>query len=226
MNDELQIAALPGFPGYFIRSDGKAFFWDGTEKVISCKKGRSAKLIIRVNYKMYTLGFATLIAEAFISNPWKHKLVIFKDRNHHNCHKSNIAWVDNETYNYYCTLGKRGNFKGRPKIIIEREKALKICTDENLKNYYATLDEYWMDIAWKEIDKKLSKLYYWREVKTETYLYFIDRVKRFSILGTPRSLMYIFAKWQHVKQRKTISPYIPVKAILKLDESLRTIDRD
>jgi hypothetical protein len=226
MAEELKVSEVPGFPGYFIRSDGKAFFRDGKEKIISCKNGRSAKLVIRVNYKMYTLGFATLIAEAFIPNPWKHTRVIFKDRNHHNCHKSNIAWVDNETYNYYCTLGKRGNFKGRPKIYIKREEAIKVCTDQNLKSYYNTLDEHWMNMAWREIDNKLSELYYWREVKTETYLYFIDRVKRFSVLGTPKSLMYIFAKWQHIKQRKTISPYIPVRTILQLDESLRMIERD
>jgi hypothetical protein len=225
MDDELQMAEVPGFPGYFIRSDGKAFFADGREKTISCKKGRSAKLIIRVNYKMYTLGFATLIAEAFIPNPWKHTLVIFKNRNHHNCHKNNIAWVDNETYNYYCTLGKRGNLKGRPKIYINRDEAIKTCTDQNLKNYYTTMDERWIEIAWNEVDKKLSEIYYWREVKSEVYLYFIDRVKRFSILGTPKALMYIFAKYQHFNQRKTISPSIPAKHILQIDESLRTINR-
>ncbi len=84
MKDTLQMAKVPGFPGYLIRSDGKAFFADGKEKVVSCKKGRSAKLIIRVNYKMYTMGFATLIAKAFITNPWEYTLVIFKDRNHLN----------------------------------------------------------------------------------------------------------------------------------------------
>lgn len=223
MDEQLQLTEVPGFPGYFIRSDGKAFFADGKEKIVSCKKGRSAKLIIRKNYKMYTLGMATLIAHAFIPNPWKHTLVIFKNRNHHNCHKNNIAWVDNETYNYYCTFGKRGNQKGRSKVYIDRDEAIKLCTDENLKRYYGTLNEYWIEVAWKEIEKSLSELHYWRQVKSETYLYFIDRVKRFSILGTPRSLMYIFAKWQFINQRKTISPHIARKTILQLDESLRMI---
>jgi len=225
MSDELQVAEVPGFPGYLIRSDGRAFFSDGREKVISCKKGRSAKLIIRVNYKMYTLGFATLIAEAFIPNPWKHTLVIFKDRNHHNCHKNNIAWVDNETYNYYCTLGKRGNLRGRPKIYVNREDAIQTCTDQYLKNYYTSLDERWMNASWAEVDKRLSDLHYWREVKSEVYLYYIDRIKRFSILGDPAALMYIYAKWQHVKLKKTISPPIPLRKILQIDESLRTITK-
>ena len=220
MNDGLQMAEVPGFPGYFIRSDGKAFLADGKEKAVSCKRGRSAKLIIRVNYKMYTLGFATLIAKAFLPNPWEYTLVIFKDRNHHNCHKDNIAWVDNETYNFYCTLGKRVS-KGRPKIYIERERAIEICTDENLRNYYITLDEAWAATAWQEIDEGLSSLRYWKEVKGQVYLYFVDRIKRFSILGTPRRLLYIYAKYQYLNHRKTLNHSVKLSDILKIDESLR-----
>lgn len=225
MDNSLQTVEVPGFPGYFIRSDGKAFFADGKEKIISRKKGRSAKLVIRINYKMYTFGFATLIAEAFIPNPWKHTRIIFKDRNHHHCDKTNIAWVDDETYFYYCTQGKPGYRKGRPKIYVDRNEAIKLCTDDNLRNYYTTLNESWIEAAWGEVDKGLSELYYWKQVKSEVYLYFVDRTKRFSILGAPRSLMYIFAKYQHINQRKTISPSIPVKSILHIDESLRTINK-
>jgi hypothetical protein len=220
MDSDLQTVSVPGFPGYFIRSDGKAFFADGKEKIISCKKGRSAKLVIRLQYKMYTLGFATLIAKAFVPNPWEYTLVIFKDRNHHNCHKDNIAWVDNETYNFYCTLGKRGS-KGRPKIFIERERAIALCTDENLRNYYSTLDETWAAAAWKEIDIGLSSLRYWKEVKGQVYLYFNDRISRFSILGTPRGLLYIYAKYQYLSQRKTLNHSPKISDILKIDESLR-----
>jgi hypothetical protein len=220
MDNILQMAEVPGFPGYFIRSDGKAFFGDGNEKIISCKKGRSAKLIIRKNYKMYTLGFATLIAKAFVPNPWEYTLVIFKDRNHHNCHKNNIAWVDNETYNYYCTLGKRVS-NGRPKIYIERERAIELCTDENLRKYYRTLDETWAAAAWKEIDIGLSSLRYWKEVKGQVYLYFNDRISRFSILGTPRGLLYIYAKYQYLGLRKTLNQSPRIRDILKIDETLR-----
>jgi hypothetical protein len=220
MDDGLQMAGVPGFPGYFIRSDGKAFFADGTEKIVSCKKGRSAKLIIGVDYKMYTLGFATLIARPFIPNPWEYKLVIFKDRNHYNCHKDNIAWVDNETYNFYCTLGKRAS-NGRPKIYIERERAIELCTDGNLRNYYVTLDEAWAATAWREIDAGLSSLRYWKEVKGQVYLYFIDRIKRFSILGPPKGLLYIYAKYQYINQRRTLNHSVRFSDILRIDETLR-----
>jgi hypothetical protein len=223
METEFELAEVPGFPGYFIRSDGRAFFADGKEKIVSCKKGRSAKLVIRVNYKMYTLGFATLIAEAFIPNPLKYTRIIFKDRNHHHCHKNNIAWVDDETYFFWCCHAENGTPMGRPRIYIDRDVAVKSSTDENLKNYYATLEDQWLEKAWKELDGNLSELRYWREVKSAVYLHFIDRVKRFSISGKPAALMYYYAKAEHIKLKKTISPNIPFRKLLQTDESLRVI---
>lgn len=214
---------IPGFPGYAIRSDGKVFK-HGIEKVVSCKKGRSAKVIIRVNRKMYTLGLATLIADAFIPNPFRFTRIIFKDRNHHNCNRNNIAWVDEETYFYYCCKGVLK--RGRPKIYIEREQAIKLCTDFNLRKYYITLDEEWLQEAWEKIDQDFSQFPYWPEVKTETFLYFVDRCQRFSILFKPSALLYYRIRGLYLDIKKEISPRLPLKKLIKSDESLRIIPRD
>jgi hypothetical protein len=222
MNGELTTADIPGFPGYTIRSDGKVFK-QGVEKVVSCKKGRSAKVIIRVNKKMYTLGLATLIAEAFLPNPFKYKNVIFKDRNHHNCHVNNIAWVDSETYFYYCCPQAK---RGRPKIYVDREVAIRTATDDNIRNYYISLDEYWMEEAFKDVDKEMSQFDFWPLVKGEVYAHFVDRCKRFSILGKGPALMWYYAKSELIKLKRTISPNIPYRKLMQTDESMRIIGRE
>lgn len=218
-----ELKEIPGFPGYEIKYDGRVFKY-GKEKIVSCKKGRSAKVVIMVNHKMYTLGLATLIADAFIPNPFKFTRIIFKNRNHHNCHADNIAWVDDETYFYYCCKGviKRG----RPKIFIERNEAIRLCSDENLRNYYISLDELWLQEAWNEIEKDFSQFDYWPEVKTEIYLYFIERCKRFSILHKPTAILYYRMRGEYLNQKKEISCRLPLKKLLQTDESLRIIGRE
>ena len=220
MDANFEIADLVGFPGYTIRSDGKVFK-RGVEKTVSCKKRRSAKVIIRSKKKMYTLGLATLIAEAFIPNPNKFHHIIFKDKNHHNCHKNNIAWVDKQTFFYYCC---HGNIKrGKRKIHIDRDVAIQRCTDENLRNYYITLNEEWLNEAWKEIDLDLSRFGYWLKIKSEVYIYFIDRVKRYSILCKPAAILHFYARGQYITLQKTISPHLPLRKLLQTDESMRII---
>jgi hypothetical protein len=217
---DLEIATIPGFPDYTFTSDGRVFK-NGVPKIVSCKKGRSAKVVIRLNYKMYTLGLARLIAEQFIPNPWRYKRVIFKDRNHHNCTKDNIAWVDEETYFYYCCPDyKRGI--GR-KILHTQEYAVENTRDPELKRYYMTLDEYWRDEAWNKVDQEMSDFNFWPQVKSEVYLRFIDRVERFSILDNPAPLMWHYAKWEWVKLKKQISPHLPTKKLRQIDESLRNM---
>lgn len=210
---------IPGFPGYSIAPDGTAYK-DGIPKVISCKKGRSAKLVIRQNKKMYTLGMATLVAEAFLPNPFGYRHVIFKDRNHHNCAKDNIAWVDAETYFYYCCPTAK---RGRPKIHVEREVAIKKATDEKIRNYYLTLDEYWLTEAFKDVHREMSQFQFWPEVMSAVYEHFMDRAKRFSILGKGPALMWYYAKAEVIKLGRTISPRLPMKRLLQTDESMRII---
>lgn len=218
---DAEIASVPGFSNYTFTSDGKVFK-DGVPKVVSCKRGRSAKVIIRLHYKMYTLGLARLIAEHFIPNPWNYKRVIFKDRNHHNCTKDNIAWVDEEVYFFYCCPTQN---RGRKKIIHTQEFAIENAKDDEVRQYYITLDEFWVNEIWKRIDDDLSKFYFWRQVSSEVYLHFIDRINRFSILGNPAALMWYYARGELIKLKKQISPNIPMKKLWQTDESLRNVSQ-
>lgn len=66
----------------------------------------------------------------------------FKDRDHHNCHKNNIAWVDAQTLAYYSGLF---NFhKGRKKIVVDRQEAIRTCTTPTLFPYDP--EQYWQMI--------------------------------------------------------------------------------
>jgi hypothetical protein len=115
----MNILPIPGFPDYQVSNDG-TLYKKGIPKKASCKKGRSAKVVIRKNRKMYTLGLGILVARLFVANPHNYKRIIFKDRNHHNCKDRNIAWVDEEIYFFYCCPTGRG----RPKIVHTKEYAV------------------------------------------------------------------------------------------------------
>ena len=166
-------------------------------------------------------GLATLIASHFIPNPKNHQYIIFKDRNNQNCVRENIAWVDGETFAWYSGITK--NCKGRGKIVLEREHAIKLCSDVYLKEYYKTLDESWLHHCWQEIEKRVTH-FYWNVYRSELYLYFIDRAKRFSITKDPLGLLLGYIKGLKAKLRKEISPDIPYALLVKTDESLREIN--
>ena len=168
---------------------------------------------------MYTFGLATLIAEAFIPHPRHHTHIIFKDRNHHHCTKDNIAWVDAETYFYYCCPGKRG----RPRLIIDRQEAITTCTSEELKRYYLTLDPYWIGEAWKNVEARMSPYSFWHDLRSDCYLYYIDRVKRFSILSDPNKVIWFYVKRALIQLKKEISPDLLYRKLRETDESLRKI---
>lgn len=205
---------VTGYPGYFISPDGTVYKGNRIIKP-NLKKGKSPKVRLRKESRQYTLGLATLLANHFIPNPRRHRYIIFKDRNNNNCTIENIAWVDAQTFIYYC-----GILAGRSKVVLQREEAAKVCTCPLLKRYYKTLDTYWLDECWKEIQKRIH-VRDWPQLAAECYLYFIDRVKRFSLLRDPVGLLLFYMKGLRVKLKKEISPNIPVKLLLSTDESLR-----
>ncbi|MFT3704781.1 MAG: HNH endonuclease [Agriterribacter sp.] len=213
---------MQGFEGYFITPSGAVYKWN---RLLKPNKRKGKALIIRLKptetgsgeYKC--LGLATLVAIHFLPNPRRHVHIIFKDRDHHNCHVDNIAWVDAQTFAYYSGLFKFHT--GRKKIVLEREKAIELCMDEYLRYYYKTLDEEWLETAWRKIDTSLSNLSDWSQYRSECYMYFIDRARRFSIIKSSLGLTISHLKTLRIKQKQEISPDIPFGILLQTDESMR-----
>ena len=207
---------LPDFPGYYISPTGMVYFGDRLLQPNS-RRGHAPTIRIRVNGLVRYFGLATLVAENFVPNPRRYKRIIFKDRNNQHCAASNIAWVDQETYTFYCNAHKGGK-----KLVIDRQEAIRQCTDEHLKMYYKTLDEYWLHECWKVVEKEIM-VADWEEFRSDCYIYFLDRAQRFSILRKPTGMLAIHVRGLREKLRKEISPDIPFSQLISTDESLRFI---
>ena len=194
---------IESFPGYYLTPNGTVY---KGHKIIQPMNKKGATLKVRLRLKgwpqgkfMY-LGLAKLLATHFIPNPRHHKHVIFKDRNNRNCVISNIAWVDGETFAFYSGISK-----GAKKIVLNREEAIRKCTDPLLKEYYKTLDESWLHDCWKGLEERVA-LPKWEFYKAECYIYFLDRAKRFSLLKDPIGLILAYTKGLREKLRQEIQP--------------------
>ena len=208
---------VKGFPGYYITRSG-VFYHGGRILSPSRREGKSLKVRARLADGSYRyFGLALLVAEHFLPNPKRHRHVIFKDRDNHNCHADNIAWVDSQTFIYYC-----GIIQGAKKRVLPREEAIRKCADPYLRKYYGTLDESWLTECWAELEKRMT-MHDWDACRSECYLYFIDRARRFSILKDPVGLMLFYARGVRSRIRQEISAYMPYRAIVRTDESLRDI---
>jgi hypothetical protein len=212
---------VEGFEGYFISPKGIVYKGNRIIKP-RIKKGKSLKVSLvipgTVPIARKHLGLAKLIAQHFIPNPQKHPYIIFKDHNNQHCWKENIAWVDGETFIYYCGIYHK---PGTGKIVLEREEAIQLCTNQLLKNYYETLDSYWLERSWENVEERLKGVYKWASFRSDCYIYFMDRVERFSIIKDPVGLLWAYLKGLKAKLRQEISYDIPIKALLKTDECLR-----
>ena len=216
--DPIDPARVPvtGFSGYYITPGGVMYKGNKIVKPV-IKKNKSIKVRIWQQGRYKFFGLAKLVAEHFIDNPRKHRYIIFKDRNNHNCHAGNIMWVDGETFIYYC-----GIHGGGKKIVLPREEAIRRCTNIYLRTYYETLDESWLHDCWHELEKKIT-LVNWHNYRSECYLYFFDRARRCSLLGDPHGLILQYMKGVRAKFYKEISPDMPMSTVLKTDECLRRI---
>lgn len=214
---------VEGYPNFFITPTGTIYRGNRIIKP-SDKKGHSlkARLWVKKNGERVHSwpGLATLIAQHFIPNPKGHKYIIFKDRNNRNCVRDNIAWVDGETFAWYSGITKQ-RLGGRKKIVLEREEAIKKCTNIYLKEYYKTGDEEWLKYCWEEMEKKVVHAH-WAAHRSDLYLYFFDRAKRFSILGSPLGLLLSHLKSLLAGAYKEFSPHLPTKLLMQTDISLRS----
>lgn len=205
-----------GHPGYYITAMGVVYKGDRIVKPVA-KKGKSLKIRIRKAGIDQFMGLATQVAIHFLPNPRRLRYIIFKDRDNHNCRASNIAWVDGETFIYYCGINKGGK-----KLVLPREEAIRRCTDVYLRNYYKTLDESWLHECWQIIEKR-AKFPDWDSCRSECYLYFIDRAQRFSLLRDPVGLLIAYMKAVRVKLKQEISLNMSNAVVRRTDESLRIL---
>lgn len=212
------------FPGYYIAPDGTVYKGDR----IIChrvRKGKSLQVALRLAgvapATFQVFGLAKLVARHFVPNPNKHRYIVFKDRNKLNCHRDNIAWVDGETFMWYSGLLQNPGRK--KKIVLTREEALQRCTHTLLRNYYQSGDESWLMDAWHEVDTEMGKKRGWPEYKSEGYLYFTDRARRYSILKNPVGLMKWYLKILFITRHKQMSATMPLRMVIQTDESLRNV---
>jgi len=208
---------VAGVPGYFISPAGLLYKGDKLLKV-NLQQGRAPVVQLRCKdaaggYRY--LGLATLLASHFIPNPRRHRYIIFKDPDHHNCTLGNIAWVDAQTYMLYCVKQLGGK-----KIQGTREEAISRCTEEHLLMYYKTGDESWLHNYWEQLEKRITR-HDWNEYRAECFLYFIDRARRFSLYRDPIGLMMLHCRKLRCQAYRQISDHIPVRKLLQTDESLR-----
>ncbi len=213
------------FPGYFITRDGVVYRQD---RILAHMKGNRGCLRVKLRYptekKEYMrAGLATLVAEHFVPNPRKYKHVIFKDRDKLNCHADNLAWVDGETFMCWSGASKY-NKDGLRKKRIDRAEAIRRCEDPCLKRYYETQDEYYMQEVWKDVDRRATQrnIRNWEELRTETYLYFVDRCQRCSFLFDPLPILLLNLRGLRQKLRQEISPGLPEHKRWQTDETLRS----
>lgn len=106
--DEVKIAAIEGFDGYFVTSDGKVI---GKRKknylipIVDKLGYQTVSLVkngIRKNYLIHRL-----VAKAFIPNPNNYPVVNHKDENPSNNNVNNLEWCTVAYNNAYGTKGLR-----------------------------------------------------------------------------------------------------------------------
>ena len=211
-----------GHPEYLIFSDGTVIRAKDKKKIKRCL-GRRNEYRVQLGKKnaRKKYGLAKLVALHYVPNPNNYEYVIFKDFNNQNCKAENLAWVDGQTFFYY-SCKKTGGRIGVKKTVVERETAIKTCMDDDLRAYYITLDEEWLLECWKKIDKAIA-IKHWNEIKSESYMYFLDRARRFSIIKNPKGLVLVHAKGLLAALKKEISFNMPLRKVLQTDESLRFI---
>jgi hypothetical protein len=213
------------FPGYFITREGVVYKKD---RILANLKGNRGCLRVKLRYptekKEYLrAGLATLVAEHFVPNPKKYKHVIFIDRNKLNCHASNLAWVDGQTFMYWSGAARYQDGKYKKKVFT-KEEALQRCNHPWLKRYYESGNETFLMELWKEIDHSFTSRNFklWPQFRSECYMYLKDRLDRYSLFHNPIPIMVLYTKHLEKKLREEISIPLPKKRLRQTDESLRS----
>ena len=212
---------LDMYKGYFADKLGNIYNSKGKciNKIKYAKTGRPQSVVSINGNKM---GAATIIATQFIDNPKDYAKIIFIDDNPLNLSITNIVWVSNEIsylrtkikYPDICPMGKGG----KKAETVDRDTAILKAKDIDLKRYYMSGNEKILNELWSKIDSEV-RFKDWDKVKTEIYIYFIDRCKRRSLFGNPYAYIISLAQIKIKAYKKTINT-ATAKQSRQLDEEL------
>jgi hypothetical protein len=191
-----------GFENYTLDNQGNVYKNNTLLKCRIAKKDGKLYKSIRLFYepkKYIQKNIATLVAEYFVKpKSTAHKFIIFKDRDTFNCAYTNLAWVDGETFAYYSGL-KGGIFAIKKN---DMEVAIATAKDIYLTSYYRTGKEDFLHQRFLQIDKQLSHIKNWNEIKSFCFIQFIERARRYSILGDAKGFVINYIKCeQHRLER-------------------------
>jgi hypothetical protein len=174
---------------YFFCKNGLLY---RNEELIKPLKDKDGYLYynIYINGKRVQRYAAKLVARCLIPNRFNFKFIEFIDGNKLNCHPSNIKWISNKQ-----DAEKRksyDNWHGKKKTST-REEAIEKCTCPILKEYYLTLDIEVINRYFCEIFKQVRKSI--KQMIGIAYLYVVDKIKRFTLLGNIKGYIYAMEKF-------------------------------
>jgi hypothetical protein len=209
------------YPNYFISKRGEVWNEKGVKLTNQIKVNKkTGRKQIRVTLNSKSVGLATIIATEFVQQPNGYNKVYFKDNDPTNCNCENLCWLNNELF-YISTKIKSPNCpmgKGMKKIFGDAKVNAAKVKCEFLKKYYLSGNEKYLQQCWDNIDSQM-KIKGWDEVKSECYIYFIDRCKRKSLTGNPIAYMIIMAQRIYKGNFKTLNTSKASESRV-LDESL------
>jgi hypothetical protein len=216
------------YPFYYVSKRGEVWREDGIKKIIQTRiSPKTGRKQLRVSINNNSIGLATIIATQFVPQPNGCNRVYFKDNDPTNCNADNLCWLNEKMFSLatviktpHSPLGKVKNTKkyGEAKVSATTVKC------EFLKKYYLSGNEKYLQQCWDNIDAQMT-MQGWNEVKSECYIYFMDRCKRKSLTGNPVAYIIIMAQRIYKGSFKTLNTSKASESI-KLDASLITQNYD
>jgi hypothetical protein len=210
------------YPNYFISKRGEVWKETGYKVNVRVKQNNKTgrkQLVVSINNN--SIGLATIIATQFVKQPNGYNRIHFKDNDPTNCSAENLCWLNNEL-TYISTKLKHPDTcpmgKGMKKIFGNANISATKVKCDYLKKYYLSGNEKYLQQCWNNIDNQMT-FKGWNEVKSECYIYFIDRCKRFSLTGNPIAYMLVMGQKIYKGNFKTLNTS-KAKESKKIDESL------
>lgn len=170
------------------------------------KQGKNTIYIIRMRLndgRQNTRSLPLLVAKHFVPNPRENTEYIHRDNNKLNCNAWNLRWIDDDVA--FHLQNKAPNWAGRNKTygkvedcITSLESKAKDEFDELLLKFYRTNDERFLWDIYLKTQSQLSwfckianiKLEDRHDIILDSFMYFIDRCKRFVVGNNAKASVF------------------------------------